>query len=553
MYKELHFNGYKSFPAGQTTTLSDIKRCNIIIGKNNSGKSSLLDVVATSVDQNYFGKYGKAISDLEASFLVDQNSIGTMFSQYSSINGIYHPHSYAQRAIGELYRVRIEGSGTRARYSMSQNDNTFFQSSALGGRWGDLANNISRNESNVAFRRISAERNIVPESEDYNEQLSEDGRGASNLIRKFVNHSRYDETLVEQVLLRELNVIMQPEIEFEEIKIQQIGQEGALLWEVFLREKGCGRYALSQSGSGLKTVVLVLLNLLVLPHANGYIGKTIVYGFEELENNLHPALQRRLFDYLYEFSIENNTHIFLTTHSHIAINAFFDKEEASIYHVVKGEAGSVVKKIDNYIDKVEILDDLDVKASDLLQSNGIIWVEGPSDRVYIKHWLKTFCDSEYVEGRDYQFMYYGGRLLSHYSAEQTRDLVSILTTNRHAAIVIDSDKRNRQASINETKKRIVQEFKDHELFSWVTKGKEIENYVPAKAVSETFECGDMEECGQYELFPDYIKAVYPNFTSKKILFANAVTKNITRSNSMDRFDLQSQIEKLYEQIRKWNA
>ena len=30
-----------------------------------------------------------------------------------------------------------------------------------------------------------------------------------------------------------------------------------------------------------------------------------------------------------------------------------------------------------------LVDDLGIKASDILQSNGIIWVEGPSDRIYI--------------------------------------------------------------------------------------------------------------------------------------------------------------------------
>ena len=35
-------------------------------------------------------------------------------------------------------------------------------------------------------------------------------------------------------------------------------------------------------------------------------------------------------------------------------------------------------------DNYDVLDDLGAKASDIFQSNGIIWVEGPSDRIYIK-------------------------------------------------------------------------------------------------------------------------------------------------------------------------
>lgn len=62
-------------------------------------------------------------------------------------------------------------------------------------------------------------------------------------------------------------------------------------------QEGKNRYAISQMGSGLKTVILVLINLLLIPQTQEYKGKRINYAFEELENNLHPALQRRLFDF----------------------------------------------------------------------------------------------------------------------------------------------------------------------------------------------------------------------------------------------------------------
>ena len=92
-----------------------------------------------------------------------------------------------------------------------------------------------------------------------------------------------------------------------------------------------------------------------------------------------------------------------------------------------------------------MLSDLDVRASDLFQSNGIIWVEGPSDRVYINRWLKVFCDSEYIEGSHYQFLYYGGKTLSHFTVDdKLDDLISILKTNKNAAIVIDSEARKCQ-------------------------------------------------------------------------------------------------------------
>lgn len=119
-------------------------------------------------------------------------------------------------------------------------------------------------------------------------------------------------------------------------------------------------------------------------------------------------------------------------------------------------------QIDSFISKTHVLEDLDVRASDIFQSNGIIWVEGPSDRVYIKRWLEIWGDKELIEGSDYQFLYYGGRLLSHYTTKETEDLINILSTNRNAAIVIDSDKRSKQGHINDTKNEYRKNLKKKE-------------------------------------------------------------------------------------------
>ena len=51
---------------------------------------------------------------------------------------------------------------------------------------------------------------------------------------------------------------------------------------------------------------------------------------------------------------------------------------------------------------------------------------------------------------------------------------------------MDSDKRHRSAQLNETKKRIINEFERLGMFYWVTKGKEIENYIPKQAVEAMF-------------------------------------------------------------------
>lgn len=540
--KNIRFKGYKVFSNNQHAEIENISRVNVIIGKNNSGKTSLLDVIETIYNNKMKIKSGLDIEEIIFDVPFDRDMVHSIFSGYSGI-GPWNQSSLSDYVDGKLFPVSL-----KIGENLEISDDSL---RSLSHHINAANRQLSSRRSNYRFRKITAERDILPESED-DLVLYSDGAGASNLIATFLNDSKYDEAIIEHNFLNALNCIMQPEAEFESIRVQQVIYNGQKVWEVFLQEKGFRRVPLSKSGSGLKTIVLVLLNLLVLPHIDEYRDKKLVYGFEELENNLHPALQRRLFEYIYNFATTNDIILFLTTHSHIAINAFFNKEDASIYHVVKENGSAHIKCIETYIDKSEILDDLDVKASDILQSNGIIWVEGPSDRIYIKRWLEIFTANKFEEGKHYQFLYYGGRLLSQYSAKEETDLINIITTNRNAAIVIDSDKKSRSTKINDTKKRITNEFTRLGMFYWVTKGKEIENYLPKQAIESMLDITLQNDCGQYQLFPDYISPYYKSFSNKKVPFANSIKGFITVDNSTGILDLKKQIETLYDHIQKWN-
>lgn len=434
------------------------------------------------------------------------------------------------------------------KYEYIMNESIFEKQ--YNGYWKKFVNEKVNLWEDCEFRRLDAERNIVAEIESNEEDVNVNGEGASNLIRKIINYSEYDEKLVQEKLLNALNSIIYPDAKFEDIKIQQISSGENSKWEIYLQEDG-KRYALSKMGSGLKTIILVLINLLIIPKLKKQYNKKFVFAFEELENNLHPALQRRLFEFIYDDAIKNDVIIFLTTHSHVAINTFCDKYGTQIFHVEKKNGISTMHKINDYISKTALLDDLDVRASDILQSNGIIWVEGPSDRIYIKHWLEILGSGEIEEGRDYQFLYYGGRLLSHYTTEkECNDLINILLTNRNAAIVIDSDGRNPRARINDTKKRIQNEFKKYDVFCWVTKGKEIENYIEKTAIEKTFDKKMSAQCERFELFPDYIKPVCKTFN--KVEFARKVVDNIEKETARGMLDLEKQITSLDKAIKKWN-
>ncbi|GAA3381576.1 hypothetical protein GCM10020369_00050 [Cryptosporangium minutisporangium] len=200
---------------------------------------------------------------------------------------------------------------------------------------------------------------------------------------------------------------------------------------------------------------------------------------EEPELNLHPLMLRKLVNFL----VRSGTKFVLTTHSaHL-----LDAPEIGIVRVsYSADQGTILSAAISDADRAQVSRHLGYRASDLIQSNAIIWVEGPSDRIYLRYWIEV-AEPRLVEGIHYSIMFYGGRLLAHLTGEEmdtpdgnVEDFISLLRINRSMAIVIDSDKSNLDSPLNATKERICQEFADKGCPAWVTYGREIENYVPAK-------------------------------------------------------------------------
>ena len=522
--KEIRFKDYKSFK-GDYISLKP-EKFTLLIGRNNCGKSSIIDVFESITSPSFFHKH-------RCSILIDINGQKVRNEPFSGYKEYIGDKTYRIEPMNNTFRCNLlEGN---------------YQTSII-----DAEPHISNFLQQISFRRLNADRDIIPEGYNSDYHLDENGNGACNLINQILTKEQLPEKLIQKNLLEALNRIMCPDSKFDGITVQKTAESDN--WEVYLYE-GDERYALSKMGSGLKTIILVLLNLIIIPKVEKYDDeKMCFFAFEELENNLHPALQRRLFDYLFQYGKDHlNVYIFLTTHSHIAINTFANKPDTQILHVKKENGISTMDTIHSLISKTHVLEDLDVRASDLFQSNGIIWIEGPSDRIYIKRWLEIWGDKELIEGSDYQFLYYGGRLLSHYTIEGIEDLINILSTNRNAVIVIDSDKRSKQGHINDTKKRIKKEFEEKGMLCWITKGKEIENYLPFSAINSAYSSKLNANCTQYELFPEYIDDVCKHFTNKKVEFAKKVAPYISDNDASNILGVKEMIIALTRRIKKWNS
>lgn len=552
----LKIRNYKSFGA-EEQGYEELSPINLIIGRNNTGKSTLLDLVDYATrprDLRHLGHRGQH-PEVTVTNMLSEEELRTVFREDTGGGHIAGNHwRYGQRWIGKPITWILEAEGRKKFVALDPPLNL----PSWSGVEQVLAEQNANPFSGYSFKKLLADRDISPEPASLAGSIDPNGRGLTATIHHFINRVGLPSDLVEKVLLNELNEIFEPDGNFTDIVVQQLDDER---WEVYLEEAEKGRVPLSHTGSGLKTILLVLSSLYLVPHLENKSLDGYLFGFEELENNLHPALQRRLLLFLRKIAIKEGCRFFLTTHSNVAIDLFANDDKAQIIHVTHDRHQASVRSVTTYVDNKGILDDLDVRASDLLQSNGVVWLEGPSDRVYFNRWVELYSGGEIREGAHYQCVFDGGRLLAHLSADDPYvdedEAVKILRVNRNAIVIIDSDRRKPRQKINATKRRIISEIEQVGGMAWVTAGKEVENYVPVCALQRLFPTSDIPPLKQYADIRDCLNAAKAGdgdrFERSKVLFAKKVVPHIDRDGLKSVLDLERKIATAYMHIVGWNG
>ncbi|MEC4185097.1 AAA family ATPase [Adlercreutzia sp. R21] len=506
--------GYRSFTSAETALVGPFDKVHLITGQNNSGKSALADIANRILPTIQFGG---AIGSRNHPFVdndVPQNTprrsdinitLSLCFSRSSILAKVEESRCRSAKTLEKMLSCETVSRGddsvcwfdfdipARAKTATSENltlnekfagsiskeCNSNFQDAAL--EISLSASSDPRDNLRVIIKqlapwdaiprpiKVEAIRCVTSEAETNKSEVS-GGEGLTKKLRQLKMP-----TVEEQFVSREKwerfenfvrNILNDPAAEVT---------TDAEATAVLVKSGTPGFLELSNLGTGIEEIIMIAA---VVACNN---NKLII--IEEPEIHLHPTLQSKLIQYFLEDQNENR--FLITTHSPAIINI----PGVTVTQVSKSQGVSTTSQIKGIVDVRNALDDIGAKPSDLLQSNYVIWVEGPSDRIYVNYWLSTIAP-ELKEGTHYSIMIYGGKLLNACKAsapDSGNDLIALFRINTHFCVVMDSDRSNKGAKLNATKLRIKEECQSSGNISWITDGRTIENYVPPTVLRESLD------------------------------------------------------------------
>ena len=177
----IRFKGHTCFKTGWSG-FDTVKPINVIIGRNNSGKSHLLDLVETLCS----GRFNERGWQYRCAGTVDRASLERAFPREALIEpgGLSYWQAYGSHFVDAevAWETDQRGGVVDLTFLDGRRPEPPSGQERLHGILGAKTHRLT----GKSFRRLSADRDIDIEPPTLNLSLGRSGRGASNLVRRFL-------------------------------------------------------------------------------------------------------------------------------------------------------------------------------------------------------------------------------------------------------------------------------------------------------------------------------------------------------------------------------
>lgn len=247
---------------------------------------------------------------------------------------------------------------------------------------------------------------------------------------------------------------------------------------------------IGERGSGVGSLFILSL---MQTYVDMQLGEGYYLLFEEPGNWLHPGAERKMADTLRKISEEGGK-ILISTHSQVFID---QKAEDVMYLVRRKEGESSYELVED--EAFEAIKEIGARNSDLLQSDYVIYVEGPSDKKILEEISKNI---EGWNSKNITIQHLGGTgNINHCDPEELRKI------NRNLAFLLDSDRTEPAGSPNDEAKEIRNKSRELGIKCKILERRTIENFFDESALEEVFGFESLDEnfVNKYDDIPDKIE------------------------------------------------
>lgn len=501
----------KSEVADCKNILHDLKKVNIFVGANNTGKSRIIrsifrqnKLMHPSISNGLLGFF----DDVKKLIENTTHTAGQLRATVDLIRDIQGFKTTDFFHIDSTLLTRIDQRIVEIKSFIS--DQNFFRANNIENFPGEMNALFSRHEEVLIFmhdnrkfhrlyipilrglRPLSAEDDYLRRTNDdyFRTELDGPTQTVSTGLSMFKEiRSQLLGSHAEREFIRKYEDFLSKNF-FEGTPVTLVPREKSdtgsindVLYVTF-GSNGENDRAIYENGDGVQSIICITFPIFRFIQAHKDNKNDLLFtSIEEPEMYLHPAMQRKLVE-VFMTELSSGIQYFITTHSNHFLDLFSEpenNEKISVYSVTQDEAGlKTIKKETDLTDPIYEL--LGARPSSLLLANKTIWVEGVSDRIYIRHALTLYFKETQgrglSEGLDFAFVEYGGSNLQHYiESEQDLEISSIsnyksvfMIADKDDSEGVDTAKKERYAKISVKIEGAGGKFK-------ITDGREIENYI----------------------------------------------------------------------------